>query len=367
MGSQSQSTTIKNKKQCVAVNAYLRALDVALATTFVADMPCAQYTNLVSTIASKFAPNSSLSQAKRYVLQGVMCRGKIVANVASMRRKLSRISCSTVNGRVVVTNNANAYKDKYPLPNGFVVPRLWDPKWTSTWARKNGWIKDPYYDWLMPAKQVPATGGLDAVAIPIRAPTVTTTAGAAASVSNKPLKQTVYIPGKETVSSVPVKAPKPKPKPTTVDTEDAPDTPEDTSEDAPEDTSEDTPEDTSEDTPEDTEDTPEKTEDTPEDTADPKDTPEDTLVVSSADPKDSGVVKFLKDNWIWILCGLGIVIALFLLFQWWGRRRSQGGTSDVDMAFEQAPPQTDIPLETPGLRLPNTTELMKALENPTQR
>ena len=92
-----KKTPKKAQKVCVGVNAFLRALDVKLATTFVSDMRCSDYKKLVSKTAKKYpqyASTKSLKSAQKLLLKGVMCNGKIVTNVAAMRRKIARISCN---------------------------------------------------------------------------------------------------------------------------------------------------------------------------------------------------------------------------------------------------------------------------------
>ena len=67
-------------------------------------------------------------------------------------------------------------------------------------------------------------------------------------------------------------------------------------------------------------------------------------------------------KWVWwalaALVGLLVVGGGFL---WWRKKRATDaaiGPEQVDSAFDQAAPPTNIDLETPGEDLPNTTDLM---------
>ena len=112
------------------------------------------------------ANNSDIIAAISATLQtNVMCHGDVVTNVAELRRSIARVSCTSENGTVRIDELPDS-ADSPPIPQGFVIPRLWDTTWTPTWAKSNGWIQDPYYDWLMPTQQVPTNGTMPSVTPP---------------------------------------------------------------------------------------------------------------------------------------------------------------------------------------------------------
>ena len=59
------------------------------------------------------------------------------------------IRCSGKGKLSMVSEVSNAS----PIPKGYVRP-LYPANWSPSWAKSQGWLKHPYYDWLQPSSSV---------------------------------------------------------------------------------------------------------------------------------------------------------------------------------------------------------------------
>jgi hypothetical protein len=188
---------------CISVNAFVRAVDAKIAAKMKLNMQCNDLRVLFATAAETYGDKSNgtfIKSITTAILGDVTCRGDIVANVAAIRRLLARVSCTTSGGQTKISQLPAT--DAPPLPQGFVLPRLLDSTWTPQWAKSNGWIQDPYYDWLMPVQQVPRKGTAPSVSSPAPATDLVPTVPAVAAVEAVPAVEAVQI------AETPVVAPK---------------------------------------------------------------------------------------------------------------------------------------------------------------
>jgi len=316
------TTTPASEATTCIVNDFLTAIDKELSVKIASDIPCKDVYKLIDKSSTKFpdVPDKLLDTASKMITKGIECRGDIVANVNEVRRIIARIQCiPSDSGDDIKLKLKKEPQNEPPLPKGFVQPRNWDPEWTTEWAKQNGWILDPYYDWLMPSAQVddddkPKKGGSKAgkksqKKTPKR-PKAAETKGPSADAPAAP------APVAEKPKPEVKKADAPKPTP-------AAETP---------------------------------TPQTPE--SQPKPT-EQTAVDETEEESDGIVSRILKHKWFkW---GIIAIVALCLAFV--GYRvitsRSGGGSSlgasQVDQAFDTSAPPTSM--------MPNTTELMNDLES----
>ena len=153
--------------ECISVNAFVRGIDAKISAQIATSIPCGDFKTIVQKATDTYSneKNSALIAAvSATLLTGVMCHGDVVTNVAELRRMIARVSCISENGTVRIDELPAT--ESPPIPQGFVIPRLWDATWTPKWAKSKGWIQDPYYDWLMPTQQVPSAGTAASVSEP---------------------------------------------------------------------------------------------------------------------------------------------------------------------------------------------------------
>ena len=156
---------------CVAVNAFVRAVDADLGAMATTAIQCSRVSDFIDNAAQKYANAETadfIQKIATQIMDVVSCHSDLVTNVAEMRRFIARVTCSTDRATGATTTGLLADRPSPPVPQGFVIPRLWDPEWTPTWAKSRGWVQHPYYDWLMPIKEVPTDGTGAAVSTPAR-------------------------------------------------------------------------------------------------------------------------------------------------------------------------------------------------------
>lgn len=347
--------TTPKKDSCTVANTFMRAVDAKLATYVKNDITCKEFAAMVTSLAKKHSGSDkvlpSIVHVGKIMLKTATCKGDVVANVAELRRVFAGVACTMSGNKVMVSVSDEETTAKAPpLPKGFVVPRLWDAKWTPAWARRNGWIKDPYYDWLMPVAQVETK---PLVTVVNEEMPVNPTPAAPATTSSTPATS-----APATSAPAPVAEPPKVAAPVAQITAVEPDSDEPDS-DEPDSDLEDTP-------------TPAKTD--IEKTADAELSDDDLLALipgrtenptgntTSSDSTTTAAGTTTK-KWVrWAMIG-GIVVFLAGVMLWilWRSRRGAAGGGNVDEAFDAAEPPTNMPLETPGIDLPNTTDLMNDL------
>jgi len=345
---------------CVGVNAFLRAVDAQVGSRMTSDIPCSAFKSILKAAETKFISGKNRMLVKMVsgkLATKMSCQGDIVANVAQLRRNIAEIACVKANGKTVI-KVVPAKLDAPPLPQGFVIPRLWDPAWNPEWAKTKGWIRHPYYDWLMPVKEIPTDSTDASISVPpavdedsrvplvedSRVPVVEDSRVPVVEDSRVPVVEDSRVPGVEPVPSIlptePVSDPVVRPD----DLEDA-----DELEDAVADILDET--DQLQDAVADI------LEETPEETL--EETPEETLE-ETPDPKKKKMSKYL----VWGLVGLAVLCIMGAV--WWylknrgSKQESESlNTGDIDQAFDNsAPPSNDMSYNND---MPGTTELMNDL------
>jgi len=144
---------METKATCTIVNAFLRDVDIFLATKTASDIPCEDLKAKIYKLGTKYRHKKTeraILKTAILIWKRVMCKNTVTVNVAEIRRDLSRIRCDDTSVTL-----GPPLKNTVPIPTGFVIPREWPAHWTSEWASNNGWIRDPYYDWLEPANAPP--------------------------------------------------------------------------------------------------------------------------------------------------------------------------------------------------------------------
>jgi hypothetical protein len=142
------------KAQCTVVNAFLRDIDVFLATRAQAIIPCKELRARIYKSGIKYrhkATQKLVLKAALMIWKRVMCKNDVTVNIAEIRRDISRLQCFVDDDEQVRVKIHSIQKDAPPLPTGFVRPREYPQNWSPEWAQSHGWIQDPYYDWLEPA------------------------------------------------------------------------------------------------------------------------------------------------------------------------------------------------------------------------
>lgn len=142
------------KAQCTVVNAFLRDIDVFLATRAQAVIPCKELRARIYKSGIKYrhkATQKLVLKAALMIWKRVMCKNDVTVNIAEIRRDISRLQCFVDDDEQVRVRIHTMQKDAPPLPTGFVRPRDYPQNWSPEWAQSHGWVQDPYYDWLEPA------------------------------------------------------------------------------------------------------------------------------------------------------------------------------------------------------------------------
>ena len=315
---------------CADVNTFLATIEKNLAKMVNTDIMCTKFEKLVNDAAKKYTAKESkalVKKAQGFAMKGVKCRGKVVTNISDLRRNMARIRCKKVNGKNTVSQ-LKVQGEEPVLPKGFVIPRSWGTEWTPAWAKSHGWIKHPYYDWLMPVKP-----------------------------PKKPVEPIEDVPSSDEGDDTkePPKAVRPKPTPVPIK-EDKPDTKE---EDKP---------DTKEDAP-DADPNAEPDVEEPDANADAE--PEVTDVPKPAEEKKpdqpTKLSSLFSNKWFWII-GCSLMLLLVVLTWWWLRRgagpnQQPLGQASIDRAFDTSRPPTDIGFDNfdTGNDMPSTTDLMNDL------
>lgn len=141
--------------KCIYVSSYLRDIDAHLSTLVHTDIPCEIVKSVIVSKAVMYKhAGRVILRAADMVWKLVTCKNNITVNVNQLRRDIDRIQCAprkSKKGKDLIL--ADPQEQAPPLPKGFVRP-LFPPNWTPAWAREQGWIKDPFYDWLEPAADV---------------------------------------------------------------------------------------------------------------------------------------------------------------------------------------------------------------------
>jgi hypothetical protein len=154
--------------KCIFVSSFLRDIDVHLSTLVHTDIPCEIVKSVILSTAIRYShvPGKVILTASDMVWRLVTCKNNITVNVGELRRDLARIRCSDdKRGRRKGKGKSNNKKrlslgprqdNAPPLPKGYVrvLSTSFPADWSPSWARTNGWIKDPYYDWMQPASSV---------------------------------------------------------------------------------------------------------------------------------------------------------------------------------------------------------------------
>lgn len=325
---------------CADVNTFLATIEKNLAKMVNTDIMCTKFEKVVNDAAKKYTAKESkalVKKAQGFAMKGVKCRGKVVTNISDLRRNMAKIRCKKVNGKNTVSQ-LKVQGEEPVLPKGFVIPRSWGTEWTPAWAKSRGWIKHPYYDWLMPVKP-----------------------------PKKPVEPIEDVPSSDEGDDTkePPKDVRPKPTPVPIK-EDKPVTEE---EDKP-------------DTKEEEEEEPDTKEEEPD--ADPNAEPDaeesDANADADAEPEVADVPKpaeekkpdqtskpfsLFSNKWFWII-GCSLMLVLILATWWWLRKASPGqrlGQASIDRAFDTSRPPTDIGFDNydTGNDIPSTTDLMNDL------
>lgn len=143
------------KAQCTVVNAFLRDIDVYLATRATLAIPCKSFRTRIYKIGLKYRHKETQAlvlKAALMIWKRVMCKNDVTVNIAEIRRDISRLQCFVDDTEAIQLRIQPLQKDSPPLPKGFIRPRQYPGAWSPEWARENNWIQDPYHDWLEPAK-----------------------------------------------------------------------------------------------------------------------------------------------------------------------------------------------------------------------
>lgn len=158
---------------CVKANEFLRRVDAYLAmqqnTAVVSCDAVLQQLQLIRNgIRAKALATDRKTLAdlvdKTYALMAdhVECRGDTMVNVGAFRMYIDRIRCvpsvakSKTGARLQTTKLIlGPQRDyPYPVPTGFVKPRILQPEWTARQALADGWVRHPVYDWIMPINKL---------------------------------------------------------------------------------------------------------------------------------------------------------------------------------------------------------------------
>jgi hypothetical protein len=154
--------------KCLFVNSFLRDIDVHLSTLVHTDIPCEIVKSVILSTAIKYSRvvgGKVILRAAEMVWHLVTCKNNVIVNVSELRRDLTRIRCSSDeknNKKKGKSNNKKRLSlgprqdNAPPLPKGYVraLPTSYPEDWSPSWARTNGWIKDPYYDWMQPSSSI---------------------------------------------------------------------------------------------------------------------------------------------------------------------------------------------------------------------
>jgi len=138
--------------KCIYVSSFLRDIDVHLSTLVHTDIPCEIVKSVIVSRALRYKDAGKIVlQAADMVWDLVTCKNSVTVNVNQLRRDINRIRCARERSKTVLSMGPKT--NAPPLPKGYVRP-VFAKDWTPAWARTQGWIKDPFYDWLQPSSSV---------------------------------------------------------------------------------------------------------------------------------------------------------------------------------------------------------------------
>lgn len=334
---------------CADVNTFLATIEKNLAKMVNTDIMCTKFEKLVSDAAKKYTAKESkalVKKAQGFAMKGVKCRGKVVTNISDLRRNMSRIRCKKVNGKNTISQ-IKVQGEQPALPKGFVVPRSWGTEWTPAWAKSHGWIKHPYYDWLMPVKP-PA----------------------------KPIELIEDVPSSDESDDVKEPPKDMRPRPTPVPgKEDKPETKEPETKEPdvkkPETKEPDAKKPDIEEPETDPNAEPDAEEPDANADAEP-DVADIAVVIDTSKPTEekkpdqpTKPFSLLSNKWFWII-GCSLMLLLAVLTWWWFYKSTSGqalGQASIDRAFDTSRPPTDIGFDNfdTGNDIPSTTDLMNDL------